>query len=379
MMKTRIMKMLLATMLMAMPYTLAGQEKAMMRGVVYDVGLMFGGKNLSMADFDERQVEYDMDVIAHILRCNAVRIEGESLERLQTATLLAHKAGLQVFFNPWKHEATAEETIQYMTEAARMAEGLRQKGVSLTFVAGCEYTLFSKGAFPGDTFDDRMGWLMNLGQTATSQEDAMRQIQEASGRLNKILAKMCQAIRKEYHGLLTYSSGSWEMVDWSLFDIVGVDYYRNGETAEDYVKGLDRYKAVGKPMICMEVGCCAYEGAAPRGGFGFGILKGVDADGNAIWEGGVKPKRSEREQADYVEEQVRLLHDAGLGGVFIYVFRYPIYPYRKEGLDQDMISYSLVKSFPADDARSRQFPCWRPKEAFYRLGMVYSKMSYEGE
>lgn len=54
MMKTRIPKMLLATMLMAMPCTLAGQEKAMMRGVVYDVGLMFGGKNLSMAEDTHR-------------------------------------------------------------------------------------------------------------------------------------------------------------------------------------------------------------------------------------------------------------------------------------------------------------------------------------
>ena len=57
------------------------------------------------------------------------------------------------------------------------------------------------------------------------------------------------------------------------------------------------------------------------------------------------------------------------------MFRFPIYPYRSEGFDQDMTSYALVKSFPADDARSRQFPAWQPKEAFYRLGEVFSRLA----
>lgn len=350
------------------------QTTGMMRGVVYDCGLMFGGKNLSMEVFDERQVGYDMDVIAHILMCNTVRVEGEDLSRLRTATLLAHKAGLRVFFNPWKHEATAEETIRYMSAAAKVAEELRRQGVDLVFVAGCEYTLFSKGAFPGDTFDERIGWLTNLGKASKSPEEAMNKLNEASGRLNKILADICKAVRQEFKGKVMYSSGTWEQVDWSLFDLVGVDYYRNGETADAYVHGLDRYRPLGKPIVCMEVGCCTYEGAAPRGGFGFSILQGVDAEGNGIYEGGVMPKRSEKEQADYVEDQVTLLHEAGIDGVFVYVFRYPIYPYREKGCDKDMTSYSLVKSFAEDDARSRQFPSWQPKEAFFRLGKVFSQI-----
>ncbi len=225
---------------------------------------------------------------------------------------------------------------------------------------------------PGDTRDERMQWLMSLG---AKPETAMDSLGQMSQRLNAILRQLATAVREEYKGLLTYSSGTWENVDWSLFDIVGIDYYRNGETREDYLAGIERYRSVGKPIVCMEVGCCAYEGAARRGGFGFAILQGVDASGNGIYEGGVAPRRSEKEQADYVEEQVTLLHEAGLSGVFVYVFRFPIYPYREKGCDQDMTSYALVKSFPAEDDRSQQFPSWQPKEAFLRLGKVFANLA----
>ncbi len=46
-----------------------------MRGVVYDVGLNYGGNSLSVATFDSARVAYDMDIIKNILRCNTVRIE----------------------------------------------------------------------------------------------------------------------------------------------------------------------------------------------------------------------------------------------------------------------------------------------------------------
>ncbi len=347
------------------------------RGVVYDVGLMFNGTSLSVADFDTTLVAYDMSVISHLLGCNTVRIEGEDLSRLKKAAELAHKEGLKIYFNPWKHQADAEETNTYVREAAKVAEDLRLKGADIVFVAACEYTLFSKGAYPGDTFDERIGWLMSLGQDQSDEgrARALEQIQARSVVLNKILDRLCKTIREEFKGLVTYSSGAWEMVDWSIFDIVGVDYYRNGESAEDYVAGLDRYKKENKPIIVMEMGCCAYEGAAPRGGFGFSILQGEDADGNAIWEGGVKPIRSETEQADYIEENIGLLEKAQADGVFVYVFRYPIYPYKEDGIDKDMVSYSLVKSFEKDDARSKIMPPWQPKEAFFRLGAVFTKLA----
>ena len=88
----RKIKLLIFIMMGAITISLSakGNDTEMMRGVVYDCGLLFGGKNLSLEVFDERQVEYDMDVIANILNCNTIRLEGEDIGRLHKATLLAH-------------------------------------------------------------------------------------------------------------------------------------------------------------------------------------------------------------------------------------------------------------------------------------------------
>lgn len=339
-----------------------------MYGVVYDVGLMFGGKNLSVSNFRKEQVVYDMSIIKHVLNCNTVRIEGENLDRLSIATEEAHKQGLKVLFNPWKMEADSATTVDYMIRASKVAEKLRLKGADLIFVTGCEYTLFNRGVFPGDTFDKRIAWLMKLG----SMPNPMKEIQ--GKKLNLILQSMASQVRKNYHGKIVYSSGAWETVDWTNFDYVGVDYYHNNESDEQYIEGLNRYKSIGKPVIVMEMGCCAYQGAAERGGNGFSVFKGVDSNGNGIYEGGKKPVRDESVQADYISKNIDLLQKAGASGIMVYVFSYPIYPYSKTGVDYDMVAYSLVKSFPSTDARNKQIPSWEPKEAFYRVGEIFGKI-----
>ena len=342
-----------------------------MYGVVYDVGLMFGGKNLSVSNFRKEQVVYDMSIIKHVLNCNTVRIEGENLDRLSIATEEAHKQGLKVLFNPWKMEADSATTVDYMIRASKVAEKLRLKGADLIFVTGCEYTLFNRGVFPGDTFDKRIAWLMKLG----SMPNPMEEIQ--GKKLNLILQSMASQVRKNYHGKIVYSSGAWETVDWTNFDYVGVDYYHNNESDEQYIEGLNRYKSIGKPVIVMEMGCCAYRGAAERGGNGFSVFKGVDSNGNGIYKGGKKPVRDESVQADYISKNIDLLQKAGASGIMVYVFSYPIYPYSKTGVDYDMVAYSLVKSFPSTDARNKQIPSWEPKEAFYRVGEIFGKIKYK--
>ena len=339
-----------------------------MYGVVYDVGLMFGGKNLSVSNFRKEQVVYDMSIIKHVLNCNTVRIEGENLDRLSIATEEAHKQGLKVLFNPWKMEADSATTVDYMIRASKVAEKLRLKGADLIFVTGCEYTLFNRGVFPGDTFDKRIAWLMKLG----SMPNPMEEIQ--GKKLNLILQSMASQVRKNYHGKIVYSSGAWETVDWTNFDYVGVDYYHNNESDEQYIEGLNRYKSIGKPVIVMEMGCCAYQGAAERGGNGFSVFKGVDSNGNGIYEGGKKPVRDESVQADYISKNIDLLQKASASGIMVYVFSYPIYPYSKTGVDYDMVAYSLVKSFPSTDARNKQIPSCEPKEAFYRVGEIFGKI-----
>ncbi|WP_420257894.1 glycoside hydrolase family 113 [Enterobacter intestinihominis] len=351
----------------------AGQKKGntmKYKGVVYDVGLKFVAENpYSVVDFDPELVRYDINAIAGQLHANAIRIEGEEISRLTTAARIAHEAGLTVFFNPWKMNVPVSELPAYFKQAAREAEILRKEGVDIVFVCGCEITMFNEGIFPGNTVIERATW-MGSQSGHDAEQNAYALYSEASVRLNVLLSSVVTEVRAEYQGPLTYSAGSWESVNWDLFDITGVDYYRNGETAEEYVAGIERYRSK-KPFVVMEVGCCAYEGAAQKGAGGFMILEGVNPDGSGKFAGGTPPLRSEQEQADYAGEQLELLSSAGVDGVFIYVFSFPTYRAGEGAKDLDMLSFSLVKTFPEDDPRSQQMPPWAPKKAFHRIARFY--------
>ncbi|PLB51396.1 hypothetical protein P170DRAFT_453152 [Aspergillus steynii IBT 23096] len=339
-------------------------------GVVYDVGLKFGDHGFSVEPFDPPRVEYDMRVIANEIHANAVRIEGEEISRLETATRAAHSVGLAVFFNPWKMGEGVDETRDYLKEAAKTAERLYQDGVNLIFVAGCEYTIFSKGIFPGESWNERAMWLGSHLSGGHASDDVPRALREKSVELNEVLRSFAGVVRKEFSGLLTYSAGTWELVDWDIFDIVGIDYYRRGETEEKYISGLQRYR-FGKPLAVMEVGCCAYEGAAGRGDGGFMLLKGTNPDGSGIFEGDIVPTRSEREQADYLSRQLDLLSGADVHAVFVYVFSFPCMPKGEGPSDLDMMCFSLVKHFPDQDGKSRAIPAWAPKESFFRVAEFF--------
>ncbi|PVH89809.1 hypothetical protein DL98DRAFT_5318 [Cadophora sp. DSE1049] len=343
------------------------------RGIVYDVGLNFGGAKLSVETFNTDLVKYDMRTIAHDLHANAVRIEGEDISRLVMATRAAHAEELIVFFNPWKMEVGAEETRAYLEEAAGAAETLRIEGVDIVFVAGCEYTIFNKGIFPGDSFNDRVMWFgTQLSGKPPDAKHIPESIREKSPKLNRILSSFAESARRRFGGPVTYSAGTWEVVDWSIFDIVGIDYYRREESDEEYVAGLELHRH-GKPLVVMEFGCCAYEGAAKRGDGGFMLLKGTNPDGTGIFMDNIVPTRSEREQADYVGTQLELLAGADVHAVFVFVFSFPIMPLGEGASDMDMMSFSLVKTMPDQDSESKAIPPWVPKKAFHRIADFYKR------
>ncbi len=341
------------------------------RGVVYDVGLNFGPV-LSIETFDPVQVEYEIGAIRNSLKANAIRIEGELIDRLVSASRIAHRHGLTVFFNPWKWNADADELRPYYAEAAKEAEKLRKEGIDIIFVAGCEYPIFQKGLLAGDTVEAR---LVSIGALfADGPEKAREKMDVMWGGLSDILQSFVDVIRPEFKGPVSYAALPFETIDWSMFDIVGIDHYRGAESAEAYVSKFNSYKAYNKPVICMEVGCCAYVGGAKAGGGGFMILEGINPDGSGKFKGGVVPTRSEREQADYIETQVKLLANNDAEGVFIFVFAAPFYPHGEGAKDLDLIAYSLVKTYPKDDPRSKAMPPWAPKESFHRVGSLFGQM-----
>ncbi|RAK79165.1 uncharacterized protein BO72DRAFT_425465 [Aspergillus fijiensis CBS 313.89] len=360
-------------------------------GIVYDVGLNFTNttpQTLSIPTFNPTHVAHDMHTIAETLHATAVRLEGEPLDRLATAARLAHAAGLTVYFNPWKMHADVPETSRYLRAAAKVAEQLRvHDGLTdLVFVAGCEYSIFSRGVFPGETFEERAGWFGGHGPAIPLPVLAKAPL------LNAALRTFMTEIRTHFHGPVTYAAGTWEAVDWDLFDLVGVDYYRRGETASEYLAGLERHRVVDsdpnsnnkqkhKPLVVMEVGCCAYEGAAVRGDGGFALLKGRNPDGSGVFEGDIVPTRSEREQADYLETQLGLLAraEAQVDAVFVYVFAFPCMPAGVGARDFDMMCFSLVKYLPEEEKGHQEenrvgMPRWVPKEAFFRVAECFRAM-----
>ncbi|KAF3025300.1 hypothetical protein E8E15_007718 [Penicillium rubens] len=345
-------------------------------GVVYDVGLKFGDAGFSVEPFDPALVEYDMRTIAKDMHANAVRIEGEEIHRLATAARAAHSMGLTVFFNPWKMNEGIDGTCAYFEEAAKTAERLRNEGVDVIFVAGCEYTIFSKGIFPGESFIERAMWLGSQYPDGRMSEDIPQTLREKSVELNKVLRSFATVVRAKFNGPLTYSAGTWELVDWDIFDIVGIDYYRRGESKEQYVAGLERHRA-DKPLVVMEVGCCAYEGAADRGDGGDGgfmLLKSTNPDGSGVFEGDVIPTRSEREQADYLNTQLNLLATADVHAVFVYVFSFPCMRRGEGASDLDMMCFSLVQYYPEQDPRSNAMPPWSRKESFHQVADFFQSM-----
>lgn len=364
-MKTKLL--ILALMLAAVSSVAAMNY----RGIVYDVGLQFNPGQYSVECFNEPLVRYDMKTIADSLHCNAVRIEGEDLGRLQRASEIAAENELKVFFNPWWMNADAADVIPYMGEAAKVAERLRHKGIDITFVAGCEFTLFNRGILDGNSVNERLASMMKLQKIADNPRKLKAAADEITMKLNRTLAAVVKAVRENFNGPVTYSAGTWESVAWTMFDVIGVDYYRDSQSDEKYLEGIQKYMGYRKPVWVMEVGCCAYEGASQLGGSGFTVLQGVDKDGNGIYAGGNVPVRSEKEQADYAENQIRLLSGSGVEGMFVYLFSFPISPYRENGIDSDMTAYPIVKSFPADDPRSSHMPPWQPKEAFHRVASIY--------
>jgi hypothetical protein len=345
-------------------------QKMKYYGVVYDVGLRFtSGQPYSVEQFEPSLVAHDIDVIANEMHANTIRIEGEEIDRLVFAAHNAYRKGLSIFFNPWKMNVPVTELASYYSQAAREAEKLRNEGAEIVFVAGCEMTLFNEGIINGSTVMERVTVLAGLSQDFSTEEVDLF-LAEKGRMLNNALQGIIKVVRETFHGPVTYSAGMWEMVDWTMFDIVGLDHYRSNETAEDYVGKLDRYR-IGKPLVVMEVGSCAYEGAALLGAGGFMRLLETNPDGTGTFKGGIIPIRSEREQADYVKEQLVLLNGAEVSGVFIYVFSFPSYRWGEGASDLDMMSFSLVKTYPQNHPKSDEIPPWELKEAFHSIATIY--------
>jgi hypothetical protein len=327
------------------------------KGVCYDAGRVMMGESWR-PKFDRALARRELGIIKEDLHCNAVRICGLDIDQLVVASQAALDAGLEVWFCPEMWDRSPEETLAYLGEAAEAAEELRaQRPGQVALSVGSELTLFMEGIVEGRNVFDRMNNPSFWESLKTGRHNEP---------LNAFLKRADEEAREVFQGPLTYFSLPFESVDWSRFDFVGVDHYRDARTRDMYGKIASGYRVHEKPVIIGEFGCCTYKGAEMLGGNGFMVVVGMMADylGPRL----TLPKntqemmripvrvdghyvRDEGLQAREIADQLRVLDAAGVEGAFVQTFVSPTSPHVDDPrFDGDMGSYSLVKSFADKDS-----------------------------
>ena len=333
-------------------------------------------------NFKPEQVRRELQIIKDDLHCNAVRISGRDLGRLEMASGDALEQGLEVWFSPTIWDRSPEDTLRYLVRAAEAAEEIRnQKGDNIVFVVGGELTLFMQGILEGRRFQSRLANPSLISKVKAGEHNKP---------LNDFLAKANSAVRSVFRGEATYASLVWEKVDWSLFDYVGVDHYRSTKIEEKYVEMLRPSFSYGKPVVNAEFGYATTHGGPLEAGFlssaGLGGQQIVDAKSQFLHyripvigrliKSRLKGEhmRDEAWQAGKLIETLQMLDAAGVYGAFVAQFISQINPYNDDPrYDLDMASSSLVKYFEGK-RRGSTYPdmSWEPKESFRAVAEYYA-------
>ena len=337
------------------------------KGVNYDVGRMFEG-HLQRPVFDTHVVHRELEIIKRDLHCNAVKIQGYEIDRLMTAAEDALKQGLEVWLAPELFDKSQEETFEYTVKAAEAAETLRQTWPDLVLSVGTELTLFMQGIVEGKTLMERL-------ENPTLREHVM--LGTYLWPLHAYLTRTTEAVRRVFHGKVTYAAlVRLERIDWSLFDVICLDEYRDKLIRESYGDHIKRYFLYNKPVVIGEFGCCTYQGAEDMGGRGWDIVDWTKMPprlkGDYVYDQGV--------QARELADQLHILDTIGVDGAFVFTFVQPG-PEITEALaqmlqelpfDPDIASYSLVKSLINRHGTTYPDMPWEPKESFKVVADYYA-------
>jgi hypothetical protein len=349
------------------------------RGVLYDVGRALGPRGGTWRpDYSPALARRELEIIRTGLHANAVRICGRDPGRVLAAARDALEQGLEVWLCPEYWNATPARTLRYLTAAAAAAEPLRERWPDrLVFSVGNELTLFMRGIVPGRSYRKR------------SDLPVLREVVR-SGRhtppLRAFLADAVAAVRRVYHGPVGYCALPIEDVDWDLFDVIGVNYYRRAQNSARYPLLLERLLATGKPVTVTElgfpacrdaddVGLLASNNDAGLGSYALLGLLGLPGVRRLIRPpvARVHP-RDEATQARLLLDHLNLLEQIGVDGAFIVSFSFPIAVYDPDPRrDHDATALSLVRTLPRGQ-RGTTYPdmSWEPKQAFRAVAGFYA-------
>jgi hypothetical protein len=341
-----------------------------LKGVNYDVGRIFQG-HLMRPAFDTRIVFRELEIITTDLHANAVKIQGNDINRLITAAEHALKIGLNVWLAPELFEKSADETLDYAIRSAAALEPLWRRWPQIVLSIGTELTGFMQGILPGANVVERF---------ANPEYPARLRSGEPGKILNAYLAKATAAVRRVYHGPITYASlAPMEQVDWTIFDVVGIDLYRDAYNRRIYGDLAHGYLRYDKPVAVTEFGCCTYRGAEDKGGSGFDIVDFSQMPpklkGNYVYDQDV--------QARELSDQLRVLDAAGVDGAFVFEFvqsgivingsEFAKMLQKSLTFDPDISSYALVKSLLVGNGTTYPDMPWEPKASFRTVADYYAR------
>jgi len=331
------------------------------RGIGYDTGFSFDGT--SRRPFDPAVVRRELEIIRDDLRCTAVRLFGNDLDRLESAARYAAELGLEVWFSPFTYQLRPDEMLDLLADAADRAERIRRRGAEVVFVTGAELSLFNAGFLPGGSLQERVDNLV------ARRPEALAALPHLPARVNDFLARAVAAVRERFGGRVTYASVPLERVDWTPFDIVSVDAHRSKAIAHVYQEGIRALVAQGKPVAITEFGCTTHRGAADDGARSGEILEYEGTTPVRIRGDHV---RDEQEQATYLRELLDVFVAEGVDAAFACTFVcYGLFHRDDPRVDLDMASWGVVKVL--EDRPGSTYPDmpWEPKAAFHALAEVY--------
>lgn len=336
------------------------------KGISYDTGFVRDGVS-SRERFDPGVVERELGIIRDELHCTAVRVIGGDPERLELAATRAAELGLEVWFSPYPLELTAEEMLALFADCAERAERLRRRGAEVVFVTGAELCLMGKGFLPGGSQEERLGLLLGGRDRLGELVDGL------SARVNDFLAAAAALVRERFGGGITYAAIPLERIDWTPFDIVGVDLYRSAEIADRFAEGVRALVAQGKPVAITEFGTAAYRGARDRGGRFMEVVEYDKGTGRPLRLDG-EYVRDEAGQAAYLRELLEVFDAEGVDSAFVFLFALDGFPHRPDSDprdDLDLASPAIVKLLDGRHGDTYPDLPWEPKAAFAALAEHY--------
>jgi hypothetical protein len=322
----------------------AGRRKLEFKGVAYDTGTGFLGDDSRML-WRKSIVRGELRAIRDRLHANWVSIYGSDVRRLVDTATEALELGLRVSIQPRSFDEPQADELEKLRKVAVQAERLRCRyRQEVILVIGCEFMLFTPGIIPGANFFERVEYL----------EKGEFDLVELQRKFRAFTAQMVNVARSNFKGRITYGAAhDLERVDWSLFDIVGLDYYS--------------YHA--DPAGHTEFGCCTFTGAAELGGMGWDI---VDYSGDVPV---IPPQyvRNEQEQADHLANMLDVFTDEGFLGASPYTFISPDAPHRPGDRphDEDMAAFSLCKVIRKTSSDPASPYRWEPKKSFQSVARFY--------